>query len=273
MPSINPAVLQWIRQMDDDDQVIAYYAHQCLLEEVMHASAPGREAVQSALATALGEALVAERETGGRAGGQQGASFASNRFLTAVASQSVEYLHPPRVRANLARLLGYLPHEAAVPFLARALEDLDAREMARCSLECHPTAGATDALIESLNLTGSVFCVGVVNSLAKRKGEQVATALRRAAEDPQLEVRLAALEALGDIPEASHDATLEKATRSSRVEESRRAHVARARLAETLRESGNQQAAKRIYESILTSSADEPQKKAARLALGMVSKT
>lgn len=271
MPSINPAVLQWIRQMDDDDAVIAYYAYQCLLEEVMHASAPGREEEQKVLATALGEALVAEAKEDGPARGRQATSFSGNPFLAAAASQFVAYAHPPRTRANLARLLGYIPDETAVPYLHRALQDLDAREMARCSLECHPAESATSALIAALGQPGADFCSGVVNSLAKKKGGQVAAALRAAAKDPQLEVRLAALDGLANVPDPSHDTALEEATRSSNAEESRKAHIARIRLAGTLRASGNRQAAERIYQSVLTSTAGEPQKRAARLALGMAS--
>jgi len=268
MPSLNPEVAQWIRQMGDDDQVIAYFAYQSLLEQVLHTTAPDRAEAQAVLATALGEALTALAASRQGASAAQAASLRNNSFLAAVASQTVAYQYPPRVRSNLARLLGYIPHEAAVPYLVKALDDLEARENARCSLECNPSDKATDALIGALNLVGSTFCVGVVNSLAKRKGERVSAALLKAAEDPQPEVRAAGMYALADMPNAAHDAILEKATRVTDPGERRQAHIARARLAETLRASGNKQGADRIYKSILASSADEPQKKAARLALG-----
>ncbi len=233
----------------------------------MHATAPGREETQSALVNALGEALVAEKQRGGAGGERQAASFAGNPFLAAVAAQSVPYQYPPNVRTNLARLLGYLTDDAAVAYLAKALKDLDAREMARCSLESHASEGSTNALIAALDLAGTDFRVGVVNSLAKRKGEPVVAALRKAAADPQPEVRRAALYALAEFPDPANDAVLEAATRSTDAEESQAAHIARARLAETLRRSGNQPEAKRIYTAILAGPAAEPQKKAARLAL------
>lgn len=132
MPAINPEVPQWIAQMGDHDRVIARFAYQSLLEEVLHTSAPDRADQQAVLAEALGQALTAPAAQTARA-------TVNNPFLDAVASQTAGYRHPPRVRVNLARLLGHLPHEAAVPFLARALEDLEARDMARCSLECHPS--------------------------------------------------------------------------------------------------------------------------------------
>jgi HEAT repeat protein len=260
MPAINPEVPQWIDQMGDKEQVVAFFAYQSLLEQVLHSGA-GQTEMQVTLAEALGGALTAVTKLNARN------SVAGNAFLSAVASQTVNYVHPPRVRVSLARLLGYMPVEAAVPFLAKALEDLDARDMARCSLEANPSEKASDALIEALDSVGGSFRAGVVNSLAKRKGARVAAALRKAAEDPQPEVRLAVLEALADVAEASHDAILEKATRAASPAERGTAHIARARLAETLRASGDRRGAERIYKAILASGAEEPQKKAARLAL------
>ncbi len=68
-----------------------------------------------------------------------------------------------------------------------------------------------------------------LNTLAKRRGEHVAALLRRAADDVQPEVRIAVIEALAELPEPSHDGILERSTRSARIEERRRAHVARVR--------------------------------------------
>jgi HEAT repeat protein len=152
--------------------------------------------------------------------------------------------------------------------LAQALEDLEVREMARFALESNPSDHATEALLAALTSLGPVFLAGVINSLTKRRGAPVLAALRKAVEDPQGEVRLAALEALADFPEPSHDPLLEKSTRAEAAEERRRAHTARARLAETLRASGRKAAAERLYRAILASGAPESQKKAARLALG-----
>jgi len=219
MPLINPAITQWIRQMADSDQAVACHAYQCLQEEVFHVSRPGEEAAQTALATALGEALVAQAKPGPGARSRRAASS----------------------RNNLARLLSYLPLEAAAPYLARALNDLEVREMARQALESNPSERATGALLTALD----------------------------AAEDRQFQVRMAALLALADFPEPSHDAILEKAAKAASARERRMAHRARARLAETLRATGNQPAAHRIYNAILSSHAPEPQKKAARPALRM----
>jgi hypothetical protein len=254
MPN-NPAVPQWIRQMADSDQAVAFYAYQCLQEEVLYVTRPGAEPDQTALAGMLGEALTAQAKPG--AGSRGADSFRSNAFLMAATQQRTEPLHPARVRNHLARLLGYLAVDAAVPPLARALQDLEVREMARQSLEGNPSPRATDALIAVINSPGPVFCAGVISSLAKRGGPQSLAAIRKDVEDAQTEVRSAALTALSAFPDASLDAILER----------NNAHVARARLAETLRATGNRAAAERIYKAILSGNAPESQKKAARLGL------
>jgi hypothetical protein len=154
-----------------------------------------------------------------------------------------------------------------VPYLASALNDLEAREMARQSLECNNSDAAAEALIAALDHAGPGFCCGVVNSLAKKRGPKVAAALRRAAEDRQGEVRIAALYALAEFAMPEHDAIFEKAAKAQSVEERRAAHIARARLAATLQAAGDRPAAERIHRAVLASDAPEPQKKASRLAL------
>jgi HEAT repeat protein len=254
--------------MGSGDQVVAFFAYQSLLERVMRATAPGREEEQKSLIAALGEALSATAKT--KAGGPQPASFGNNPFLKAVASQSASFEHPPAARANLARLLGYMPHADAVPHLAKALDDLDAREMARCSLEANPSEASVDALLHAVEQPGTGFRIGVINSLAKRKASRAAPALKVAARDEHPEIRMAALAALAALPEPAHDGILEEATRSGHAAERRMAHVCRVRLAECLLASGRRQDAARISKSVLASDAAEPQKKAARLALAQL---
>lgn len=262
MPPVNPVAPQWIMQMADADQEVSYYAYQCLEEEVLRAP----EAARATLATLLGEALAAQAKPG-QGGAHGAASFRINPFLSNASKEAAGPLYPARVRSNLARLLGYLPCDAAVPFLARALNDLEAREMARQALESNPSATAAEALIFALDANDPVFRAGAIHSLAKKTGERVLAAIRKAAGDPEPEVRLAALLALADSAEPSHDAILEKATRAATAEERRTAQIARARLAESLRAEGNLPAAGRVAKGIVASGAPEPQKKAARLLL------
>lgn len=265
MAAVAPEVTQWIRQMGSADQTVAFYAYQSLQEHTLRASAPGREEDQKALASALGEALTAPAKA--KAGGAQPASFGNNPFLQAVASQLPSFEHPSAVRAKLARLLGLLPQPDAVPYLAKALDDLDAREMARCSLEANPAAEAVDALARALGAAGTTFRVGVLNSLAKRRGPRAATALKAAAQDPHPDVRIAALYALADLSDPSADTLLEKAARSDHAAERRAAHICSIRLAANLLSSGDRQNAAVLYKAVTSSDAPEPQKKAARAAL------
>ena len=139
--------------------------------------------------------------------------------------------------------------------------------MVRYALDSNGSDGATKILIGALDAPGPVFRVGVVNSLARREGKMAAAALKKAAGDAQADVRVAAFEGLAAHPEPGHDSIIEKGMRGDSDEERRGASIARARLSETLRARGNLKAARQVAESILDSTAPEPQKKAARLTL------
>jgi HEAT repeat protein len=190
---------KWIAQLDDWDQSSAFFAFQSLEREVFRASRPGNSEACGELAMQLAEALTATPQLSARARGQ------------------------------LARLLGYVPHDGTVSYLARAMEDLEVREMARYALETNASPAAEDALLKALDAAGSTFRVGIVNSLSRRRGPRVLTALRKAAADPQLEVRQAALLALADLRDPEAEALFEKAGKSPFEEERRTAEIARAR--------------------------------------------
>ena len=198
MAEVNSMVSRWIPQLDDWDQSSAFFAYQSLEQEVFEASRPGNEEGMEALALALGEALSSDLSSG--------------------------------AKRQVARLLAYIPTDATVSRLDAALDDLEVREMARWALETNPSHRATAALIRAMGLPGNTFRVGVVNSLRQHKCVASTTALRKAANDPQLEVRTAALLALADTGDAKVDPVLEKATRSEFAEERRVAEIARARL-------------------------------------------
>lgn len=265
MPVLNAEINLWIRQMADPDQQVAYFAYQCLQEEVFRASAPDNAAGQAALATALGEALCAQAKAGEGASSRGQASFRFNPFLTAAAGQqAAEPLHPGRVRAGLARLLGYLPCEEAAAALEKAIGDLEAREAVRQSLESNPTGRATAGLLAALDTDDPEFKAGVINSLGKRGGDRVAAALQTAAADPMPEVRAAALLALADLADPAHDALFDKVSRSANPGDRRAAYLARTRLAGSLQRDGRTAAAVKIARAIIAGNAPEAQKKAAR---------
>jgi HEAT repeat protein len=249
MPEINVMVYKWLAQLDDWDQSSAFSAWQSLEQEVLRSSRPGNATGAETVAKAIAEALVAPKP---------------ERVRTDRLGKSS---YKPGSRRIMARMLGYIPADAVLPQMAEAIKDLDVREMVRCSLEANPSEGATDLLIGALDHSGSTFRVGVVNSLARRKGAKVLAALKKSAADPQTEVRTAALEALADVPDPSLDTILSKATTSENPEEKQRAHVARAKLAATLKKANNKSAADRVCNSILASDAPDPQKNSAKRTL------
>ena len=258
MATLNPAVAQWIVQLADAGEAVAFNAYQCLQEEVFKAPAE----LRGALADALGKELIAEARTA--EGGP--ASFRGNVFLQAAATERPAPKHPARVRTKLARLLGFVSHAAAVPYLAKALGDFEAREMARQALESNGSPQAVEALIAALDSAGPQFRAGVVNSLGKLRGDKAAAAVRKAAADPQDGIRVAALYALAEFPDPTHDAIIASPARVGG--ERKAAHIARVRLAATLRANGNRAEAERVYRAVLSSDAPEAQKRACRLALG-----
>lgn len=238
-------------QLGSDDQVKAYQACQKLSEVVSAVTKPGNSAEQTAVANALVDELTAKIKTEAQAG-----KPATERPK-----------HPASVRNQLAQFLAQVADDAQVPALVAASNELETREMVRWALDRIPTPAATAALVAALEQVGPEFRVGVINSLAKRKGADVAAALHRAAGDADNEVRLAAVEALASFPEPSNDDAIAAATKNGLPRDRARAQKARVRLAETLRLAGNKNAAIAIYKTIIANDADEPQKKAARLAL------
>lgn len=237
-------VMKWIDQMDDWDQSSACYGYQCLEREVFHSSKPGNEAATKALARALAAALVEKRKAAGK--------------------DKPAYKHTVLARNQLARLIGYIPTDDVLAELGETLRDFDVREMARYALDSNHSEGATRLLADALAAPGSVFRVGVVNSLGRRpESASAKSALKKAAGDPQPEVRIAAREALAGIADASADAAIEKGTQAENPGERRQAYSARARLVQTLVEAGRLGEARSVADSILASDAGEAQKRAA----------
>ena len=258
---MNPAVTQWIEQLADPDQAVAFYAYQSLQEEALRTRQP------AALAVVLGKELVAEARPGeGGSGGP--ASFRNNAFLTAAAEKTATPLHPARVRARLARLLGYLPDRAAVPYLTKALADLETREMARQALDSNPTNEATAALARALDAVGPEFLVGVVNSLAKRTGETAPP--RLCGKPPRVRSPRSASPPFTRWPGFPTRSTTGSRTGDPAPHRPPNAVPRTSPASGWPQRSllGNKSAAERISKAVVSGDAPEPQKKAARLVLG-----
>ncbi|MGH8245937.1 MAG: HEAT repeat domain-containing protein, partial [Gammaproteobacteria bacterium] len=212
-----------VRQLGEKEQVIAFYAYQELLQVVTRAGQPGKESARETVAGELTRELTATVPGGVDRRGNP---------------LPPKPKHSAAIRNKVARLVSYVGGEKEVAALEQALLDLEIREMARFALEINASEAATNALVAALEQVGPIFRTGVVNSLGRRKGASVLAALQKAAVDPEREVRLAAVEALANFADPSSDALLAQACDSGSPQDRKRAHAARVRLADSLRQAG-----------------------------------
>jgi len=245
---------EWVAQLGDKDQVVAFRAYKNLEDTATRAGAPGLDSRRADLAATLIAELDAKGEPpknkNGKVTGEPGP------------------LYPAGVRNQICRLLSYIAGANEVPALVKELGDQDVREMARYALDRNTSEAASDALIESLDQIGAVFRAGAVNALGKRQGPKVLAALQKiATEDPVNEIRMVAVEALAHIADPSNADFVMKATQCTVPGHKRRAYKAAARLAGTLADAGHKNQAHQLYEAIQSSDAEKPQKKAASIAL------
>lgn len=176
--------------------------------------------------------------------------------------------YPTGIRNELLRLIAYVAGVKQVPVIAECMKHLDTREAARCALDWNASKEATQALITALeNEVGPHFRVGVVNSLARRDWQSVMVPLQKATRDEQKRVRIAAVEALSNFPDASNEAFIVEMTKDECKRCQKRAHAARVALAYTLVKAGQKPVAKSIFQKIGSSDAPEAQKKAAKLGI------
>jgi len=237
-----------MKRLFEGDPQIVRAAYEALLETVTEVTQSGKEAKRSEVAALLAAELDVEIEYGRTMGGKGKPAI----------------LDPLN---KIIRLLSYVSTAKEVPALAKSMRDLNLREMARFALERNTSDEATAVLIGALDFVGPVFRVGVVNSLAKRRGSRVVAGLRKATGDNDPEVRQAAVEALANFPDPANDAIIAKMARCDCRKTRARAIKARVRLAETLNNAGQKGAARQIYRAIQGSNADAPQKKAAGIGL------
>jgi HEAT repeat protein len=241
---------QLSKDLDSSDQVKVYQAKQKLALLTGQAGDPDKENDRAKMATALAEALMAEKDVKDSKG---------------AASKG------PQLGAQGRNLVcRYLASVAAcdeVPALRKAMNDFDVREMARWALARMTCQESTDAMIDAASSSvGDEFRVGVINALATRRGSSVGEALRKCADDASPAVRIAAVEALACHPDAANDAIIAKGSQGP-GRPAKRAAKARLRLAENLAKSGDKQAARKIYDAIASGKYDSAQQKAAKAAL------
>lgn len=240
------------RRMGDKDPAKAHKAYRELEDTAMQASDPARNQRARVASQIVAELYARGKPTKDKDGNEKPGPI----------------LHSNDVRNKLLRLISHVAGAAEVAVLARAMTDLELREMARFALDRNTSPAATKALIKALDEeVGPEFRVGIVNALGYRGTGDAEKALRKATDDPNKPVRIAAAEALARYPHPANHAFIAKLTRSDCADCRRRAQKARVRLAEAICKAGKKQAAKKIYQAILDGRTPPAQKKAARIAI------
>jgi hypothetical protein len=243
-----PSVTELVDQLNSGDQPTVYRAKKALADMVAAAGAPGKAAERAELAAALAKAESAKNEKGDAP------------------------KHSTKAQDEIARTMSEVAGDMEVPALKEALNDFNAREMARFALDRMTCQAATGALADAaLNSVGVEFRIGAINALAKRSGSQVVDVLKACAGDSDPEIRLAAAEALANHSDASADPLLAELARHSGQRAPLRISKARLRLAARLVGTGQKETAMKIYQSIADSdTAAAAQKKAAQIGLAQL---
>ncbi len=249
------SVKEWIAQLADDKPAEAFKAYRRIEIAATRATAPGKESDRAEIAGVLAAELNAMNEPGKDKKGNE---------------KPPEPKYPPQVRGKICQLLAYVGGGKEVSALVKAMETLEIRETARCSLDANTSEEAADALVKALDEIGAEFRLGVVNSLGKRGGPKAIDALRKAAaDDKDPAVRIAAVEALAGIPDAAHADVVLKAAQCAQSCSATRAWKAAVRLAESLRKAGMKSQAADLYRKV-EAEGPEPQKAAAKIGLEAV---
>lgn len=246
-------VSELVGQLGAGDPAQVFGALRQLQALVVGVGGPGKEVPRAELAAALAGEMNAANETKNAKG---------------EISSSPKY--NAKVRGLAARLLAEVGGESEVAALRQLLDDFNVREMARWALDRMTSPGATATLVDlAKNAVGPEFRIGVINALGRRAGEDVRVVLAQCALDHDEEVRLAAAEALANLPAVESDQVFDAVLKIGQPGPSakRRLVKARLRLAEGLVRAGQAAAGKKIYEAVVAGGAEPPQVDAAQLAL------
>jgi len=158
--------------------------------------------------------------------------------------------------------LGLIGSAESVPALAEFLADRDLAQAVQSALESMPCPETARAIRDRLPKLGGLEKVGAINCLAVRRDAQSVSVLATLLADPDNQVRLAALAALGNI--GTTEAAQALQTFQPNAAASINLAVADALLAcaERLLSAGRKAESQAIYKSL----ADSPQPKHIRLA-------
>lgn len=184
------------------------------------------------------------------AAGRPGAE-AERRGLALELAKHLGGAEPVAVQLLLLGELERLGKGEVVPALAKLLapgNDAALREGARRALEANPHVNAKRELRKALQGAEGALRIGIVNSLGVRRDILATGDLISLAEDPQIELRLAVLDALASIGEISAVTVLEAALETATDETRSRVQRAYLRLGDALVRNNERGAARRVYD-------------------------
>jgi len=248
-----------VAQLDDRDPIQVSQARRLLHTAAQRVSDRAKQTERDALADELVSELAA---TVAAPAGSRVTNVPDSAPLPAVPK------HSASARRFVCELLTRIAGDFQIPALGPLLADLEIRDSVRCVLESIPTQVSALALIKGLREAGPEFHVGVLNALGRQRWSDAMAALKLAAEDPDSEVRSAALDGLANFPEVTNDKWIVAATQTGTPRERSRAQAARVRLADTLYWFGETKSAAAIYQSIAADSPAGPWKRAAHPPAG-----
>lgn len=155
--------------------------------------------------------------------------------------------HATGVRQSLMELLSLIAEEKDIPRIALYLRDRGVQETACLTLTRLPYPNAGNALLSALKLAEPDFQVSLLQHLAERGDVSAVPTIQSYLNTPRDKVRLAALAALGCLPDVSSADLLWNRTEGSTVE-SRTALRAYIELADRLLRAGDRANALTLYQ-------------------------
>jgi len=185
----------------------------------------------------------------------------------------VEPTYPVSVRNCALELLGAAGGDEAVPLLSRLLGDAELFEMARWALERIPGEAAGRALTDAIEQT-RMICqrMALIKTVGVKECGYAVPVLLRQSRDPNLVVRMEAVDALARIGDAAAEPAILAALGSDIVSESNRAFDAYLRLAEA-QVSAEPDEALRMYHNALELAVTDAERCAAVVGIGQTGAT
>lgn len=175
---------------------------------------------------------------------------------------------PKAEKAITCKSLAIYGSEAAVPELAKLLQDEELASWARIALEAIPGSTVDEALRNAAqNVTGNLL-IGVINSIGVRRDEQAIDLLTVHLHDANVDVAKATANALGNIGNEAATALLRDALKESPPELQSEVAYACVKCAEKALAAGNDAKAVEIYDAVRA--AELPQQRILEATRGAI---